>query len=87
VRLAEALRGHFTAQAYFLDSSLGAIDPRDSPLADALGGDRCCGRRGRPELRAGTPVALRLRASSGRLLSKESGTNRGRSPDQELRPG
>lgn len=33
---AEALRGHFTALTYFLDASLGAIDPRASPLADAL---------------------------------------------------
>jgi len=32
----EGLRGHFTALAYFLDASLGAIDPRGSPLADAL---------------------------------------------------
>jgi hypothetical protein len=36
VKLAEALRGYFTALAYFLDASLGAIDPRGSPAADAL---------------------------------------------------
>lgn len=34
--LAEVLRAHFTALAYRLDASLGAIDPRGSPLTDAL---------------------------------------------------
>jgi hypothetical protein len=36
VKLAEALRGHFTVLAYFLDASLGAIDPRGSAAAEAL---------------------------------------------------
>lgn len=34
--LAGALRARFTALAYRLDASLGAIDPRASPAADAL---------------------------------------------------
>jgi hypothetical protein len=32
----EEIRGHFTALAYGLDASLGAIEARGSPLADAL---------------------------------------------------
>ena len=34
--LASSLRAYFTALLYFLDPSFGAIDPRASPLADAL---------------------------------------------------
>ncbi len=35
-KLAEHLRAYFTALAYFLDPSFGAVDPRGSLLADAL---------------------------------------------------
>jgi hypothetical protein len=33
---AEAIRVHFTALAYLIDSSLGAIEPRGSPQGDAV---------------------------------------------------
>jgi hypothetical protein len=35
-RRAEVIRRHFTALAYLLDSSLGAIEPRGSPEGDAV---------------------------------------------------
>jgi hypothetical protein len=35
-KLAGSLRAYFTALAYFLDPSFGAVDPRGSLLADAL---------------------------------------------------
>ncbi|MGH8976251.1 MAG: hypothetical protein ACRD0C_23930, partial [Acidimicrobiia bacterium] len=35
-QMAEAIRARFTALAYFLDASLGAIDSRGGLLADAL---------------------------------------------------
>jgi hypothetical protein len=35
-RRVEIIRSHFTALAYLLDSSLGAIEPRGSPEGDAL---------------------------------------------------
>ena len=66
---AEALRGHFTTLAYFLDASLGAIDPRDSLLADAL--EAIVAAAGAASRTFGPAPLWRFAsgASSGRLLS------------------
>ena len=67
--LAGHLRAYFTALAYFLDPSFGAIDPRGSLLADAL--EAIVAAAGAAE-RAFGPAPLRhfaSGASSGRLLA------------------
>ena len=66
---AEALRGHFTALAYFLDSSLGAIDPRGSPLADALEAIVAAAGAAARAFGAAPLWHFASGASSGRLLS------------------
>jgi len=68
-KLAEHVRAWFTALTYFLDPSFGAIDPRGSPLADAL--EAIVAAAG-AAARAFGPAPLwhfASGASSGRLLS------------------
>ncbi len=69
---AEAIRSHFTALAYLLDSSLGAIQARGSPQGDAVEAmvvASCCAAR---RFGPGPLWQFVSGASGGRLLSNTS---------------
>ena len=69
---AEAIRSHFTALAYLLDSSLGAIQARGSPQGDAVEAmvvASCCAAR---RFGSGPLWQFVSGASGGRLLSNTS---------------
>ncbi len=72
-RRAERIRAHFTRWAYWLDPSLDAIDPRASPLGDALAAVEIAADAARRRLGPQPAVwAFAAAATGGLLLANTS---------------
>lgn len=68
-RHGEAIRSFFTALAHRLDPLLGPIDPRSSPLADAVEAIAVAARAASLRLGLRPPWAFAAAASGGGLLA------------------